>query len=100
MKSVFMAAVGFWISNLVVAETTESAWVLAPPATGAILVGGTLIALLVYLTGAPSLIGRRNADFWEGGALVRIIVEASYSAVAALSWVFVLEVLLGTRVAR
>lgn len=100
LKSGFMAAVGLWISSLVVAEMTESAWILAQPAIGAILVGGTSSALLVYLTGAPSLIGRRNADFWEAGEIVRTIVEAAFSAGAALSWSLVLLFLLGTRVAR
>jgi hypothetical protein len=100
LKSVLMAAVGLWISNLVVGEMTKSAWVLTPAASGAILVGGTLSALLVYLTGAPSLIARRNADFWEAGAVVRTIVEAAFSAVAALSWGFVLLFLLGTGVAH
>ena len=102
LKSVLMAAGGLWISDLVVGEMTESAarWVLPPLAVAAILVGGTLSALLVYLTGAPSIIGRRNADFWEAGGFVRHVVEAAFSLCAALAWSFLLLFLFGTRGAR
>ena len=71
-----------------------------PAATAAILVGGTLSALLVYLTGAPSLVGRRNADFWQAGGLVGHVVEAAFSVCAALAWSFLLLFLFGTRGAR
>ena len=99
LKSVLMAAAGLWISNLFIAEMTESAarWVLPPAATGAILVGGTVSALLVYLTGAPSMVGRRNADFWQAGSFVRHVVEAAFSLCAALAWSFLLLFLFGTR---
>lgn len=100
LKSGFMAAVGLWISNLVVTEMTESAWVVSPPVAGVILVGGTLGALLIYLTGAPSFIARGNADFWEGGVLLHTLVEVAYSAVVALTWSIVLLLVLGTRVSR
>ena len=106
LKSVLMTALGLWASNLVVVEMTESAarWVLPPPATAAILVGGTVCALLAYLTGAPSVAGRRSADFWEAGRVaspvVRTVVEASFSVCAALGWSFLLLLLFGTRGAR
>ncbi len=102
LKSVVLAAAGLWTANLVIGEMTESAarWVLPPAATAAILVGGTLSALLVYLTGAPSLVGRRNADFWQAGGLVGHVVEAAFSVCAALAWSFLLLFLFGTRGAR
>ena len=97
MKSLVNAAVGMGVSTLWVREMTESAWILSPLVTGTIIAGGTLIALLVYLTGVPSRMGRAYGEaMGMGAAPGRVLTEAAFSTVAAMIWSFALQTLFGT----
>ena len=98
VKSILMAGIGLWASNLVVVEMAKSlaAWVFSPPLIAAMLVGGTASALLSYLL-VPSAFARAYADFWEIGAFGRFAVELAFALMAALGWAFLLMTLFGTR---
>jgi hypothetical protein len=94
-----MEALGFGMSILIVTESAET-WTMSTGAAASIVAGGTLVAAATYLTGVPTRIGQANAAFWEGGALTRILVTASFSLVAALVWGIALIFLFETRLPR
>lgn len=93
ITALVMAGIGLWVSERASSDQARYLTALAPPLTAAIIVGGTTLAVLVYLSGIPSWFGERSAQFWEGGALTRFAVEAAFSVVAALVWSFALLVL-------
>lgn len=93
LTTLLIAGMGLWASERVSSDQAKFLTALAPPLTAAIMVGGTICAVLVFLTGFPSRAGERNAAFWGGGRLTRFAVEASFSVVAALVWSFALALL-------
>lgn len=98
LMSFLMAALGLWVSTLLAAGSSHVT--VSPLASAAILAGGTVSALLVYLTGVPSLMARGNAEFWGLGGPVCFFIEASASMFVAFNWGLVLLVLFGTRLDR
>jgi hypothetical protein len=90
VTTLVIAGLGLWVSERVSSDQARHLTALAPVLTAAIVVGGTTLAVLVYLSRIPSRFGERNAEFWGGGGLPRFAVEASFAVVAALVWSFAL----------
>ena len=93
VTTLVIAGFGLWVSERVSSDQARYLTALAPLLTAFIVVGGTTLAVLVYLSGLPSRFGERNAEFWGGGRLTQFAVEASFSVVAALVWSFALVLL-------
>ena len=82
--SAAMAVVGLLIGVLMVANTGKR--VLEPWAPPLLIVGGTFLGWVAGTFANSSSIPRRNAEFWETGALGRIATTASFAACASLAW--------------
>lgn len=95
ITALVVAGIGLWVSERVTADQARSFTALPSLLTAAIVVGGTTLAVLVFLSGVPSRLGERYAEFWGGGGLTRFAVEASFSVVATLVWSFALVLVLG-----
>jgi hypothetical protein len=78
LTALVISGIGLWTSERVSSDQARFLTALAPPLTAAIVVGGTTCAVLVYLSGIPSKVAERNAEFWGGGGLTRFAVEASF----------------------
>jgi hypothetical protein len=93
VTAVVIAGLGLWVSERASSDQERYLTALAPPLTAAIVVGGTALAVLVYLSGISSRFAEGYAEFWGGGALTRFAVDASFSLVATLGWSFALVAL-------
>jgi hypothetical protein len=86
VTTLVLAGFGLWVSERASSDEERFRLALTPPLTAAIVVGGTALAVLVYLSGISSRFAEAYAKFWGGGALIRFAVDASFSVLAALAW--------------
>jgi hypothetical protein len=94
VRTVAMGAVGLGIGWLVVREASLTHESLPLVVLGAILVGSTLLAAGVAQMAIVRRAAAKYAEFYEGGAVLRFITEASFGSCAALAWAIGLTVLL------
>jgi hypothetical protein len=72
-------------------------WTIGPALTIAVVAFEVASAFAVSLTEVPGRFARASAEFWEGGALTRLVVVASFYACASIASGTALVLIFGTR---
>jgi len=95
--ALFAAAVGIFCSWAVHQSfVNHDGWLLSSWSVPAVVLGGTLCPVALSLTHIPQTLGRKAAEFWEGGAFTRAIGAASLYACASIAWGIAVVLSLGT----